>query len=97
MFVGFVGRAWSIDKEVTLGVGERATIEEYTVTYTGPRMETDAEKRMIFADLDVARGGQFVGKLHPASFVIVPRVIPRRRRLRDSCRRVMTCTSLLGW
>ena len=69
MFVGFVGRAWSLDKEVTLGVGERAVFERYVITYVGPRMETDAEKRMVFADLDVAKNGNAVGRVSPAKFI----------------------------
>jgi cytochrome c-type biogenesis protein CcmF len=69
MFVGFAGRAWSLDKEFTLGVGERAFFEGYTLTYAGPRMETDAEKRMIFADLDVTKGAKALGRLSPAKFI----------------------------
>jgi cytochrome c-type biogenesis protein CcmF len=69
MFMGFTGRAWGVDKEVSLSPGETTQIEEYTLTYQGPRMEVDAEKRMIFADIDVARHGKPAGRITPAKFI----------------------------
>jgi cytochrome c-type biogenesis protein CcmF len=69
MFLGFTGRAWGVDKELTMQPGESTTIEEYKVTYAGPRMEVDQEKRMVFADLDVERNGKPVGRLSPAKFI----------------------------
>ena len=69
MFVGFTGRAWSVDKEASLMPGQSTTIEEYTVTYAGPRMEVDSEKRMIFADVDVLRNGKPAGRISPAKFI----------------------------
>ena len=39
------------------------------ITYAGPRMEVDAEKRMIFADVDVAKNGKPVGRISPAKFI----------------------------
>lgn len=69
MFVGFAGRAWGIDKEVSLKPGESAEIAEYKITYVGPRMESDEEKRMIFADVDVARDGKPAGRLSPAKYI----------------------------
>ncbi len=69
MFVGFVGRAWSVDREATLKPNETYQIEEYTITYRGTRMEVDQEKRMIFADVDVARHGKHVGRISPAKFI----------------------------
>jgi cytochrome c-type biogenesis protein CcmF len=44
-------------------------IEEYTLTYAGPRMEVDAEKRMLFADVDVVRNGKPAGRVSPAKFI----------------------------
>jgi cytochrome c-type biogenesis protein CcmF len=69
MLIGFVGRGWSLDKEATLAKGDTVQFEEYTVTYAGPRMEVDQEKRMIFADLDVTRDGKPVGRISPAQFI----------------------------
>ncbi len=69
MFIGFAGRGWGVDKEVSLAPGQSTTIEEYTVTYAGPRMEVDNEKRMIFADVDVLRDGKPAGRLSPAKFI----------------------------
>jgi cytochrome c-type biogenesis protein CcmF len=69
MFLGFAGRAWGIDKEVSLKPGETAEIAEYKITYIGTRMEVDEEKRMVFADVDVERYGKPVGRLSPAKFI----------------------------
>jgi cytochrome c-type biogenesis protein CcmF len=69
MFIGFAGRAWGIDKEVSLHPGETTEIAEYTMTYVGTRMEVDPEKRMVFADVDVAKNGSPVGRISPAKFI----------------------------
>ncbi len=69
MFIGFTGRGWGVDKEASLMPGDQIQIEEYTLTYAGPRMEVDQEKRMIFADVDVMRHGKPVGRIAPAKFI----------------------------
>ncbi len=69
MLVGFVGRGWSLDKEATLAKGESVQFDRYTITYAGPRMEVDAEKRMIIADVDIARDGKSVGRISPAQHI----------------------------
>ncbi|WP_437733180.1 heme lyase CcmF/NrfE family subunit [Sorangium sp. So ce1335] len=69
MFVGFAGRAWTVDKEISLHPGESVQIEEYRLVYAGPRMEVDSEKRMVFADLDVERHGVPVGRISPAKYI----------------------------
>jgi cytochrome c-type biogenesis protein CcmF len=69
MFVGFCGRAWEIEHEVSLSPGDQHEIGAYTITYRGPRMEVDPAKRMIFADVDVERGGKSLGRLTPARFI----------------------------
>jgi cytochrome c-type biogenesis protein CcmF len=69
MFLGFTGRAWGVDKEISLAPNEEVQIEYYNVKYLGSRMEVDAEKRMIFADMEVTRHGKPVGQIHPAKFI----------------------------
>jgi cytochrome c-type biogenesis protein CcmF len=71
MFLGFTGRAWGVDKEISLSPNEEVQIEYYNVKYLGSRMEVDAEKRMIFTDLEVTRHGKPVGQIHPAKFIYV--------------------------
>jgi len=56
MFLGFTGRAWGFDKELTMDVGDTMSIGRYTVRYVGPRREPDPEKMAVYADLDVYRG-----------------------------------------
>ncbi len=80
MFIGFVGSAWRIDREATMLPGEAYRIGNYELTYVGPRMcpgsarcspeeQADLSKRMIFADLDVTRNGQPIGRVSPAKFI----------------------------
>jgi len=69
MFLGFVGRGWSEKMEISLSPGEQVSFKEYTMTYLGPRMEVDHEKRMLFADVDVHRYDRKVETLHPAKFI----------------------------
>lgn len=56
MFIGFTGKAWSIDKEATMAPGDQVGLGDYTLTYKGSRMEVDVNKRMVFADVEVTRG-----------------------------------------
>jgi cytochrome c-type biogenesis protein CcmF len=79
MFVGFVGNAWTIDHEATLMPGERFEIGSYSLTYRGTRVcpgnavcppeQTSRDKRMLFCDLEVKRGGRDLGVISPAKFV----------------------------
>jgi cytochrome c-type biogenesis protein CcmF len=69
MFIGFCGRSWEIEHETTLVPGQTYEVGGYTLTYRGPRMEVDQTKRMIFADLDVERGGRNLGRISPARFI----------------------------
>jgi cytochrome c-type biogenesis protein CcmF len=80
MFVGFTGGAWGIDRETALTPGKTQTLGSYTVRYEGSRMcpgnpkcshaeQADVNKRMIFADLTLLRGGQEIGRLSPAKFI----------------------------
>jgi cytochrome c-type biogenesis protein CcmF len=69
MFLGFAGRAWGVDKEVSMRPGESTEIAEYKVTYIGTRMEVDEEKRMVFADVEVERHGAPVGRISPAKYI----------------------------
>jgi cytochrome c-type biogenesis protein CcmF len=69
MLIGFAGRGWSLDKSASLSPGSTVQFEEYTVTYVGPRMEVDAEKRAILTDVDVARNGVHVARIVPAQLI----------------------------
>ena len=69
MFLGFTGRAWGVDKEITLAKGDRIAMEEYEVVYQGTHREQDPEKMMIFADLEVYRNGAYAGHVAPAKYM----------------------------
>jgi cytochrome c-type biogenesis protein CcmF len=69
MFLGFVGRSWEIEHETSMKPGDTYELAGYTLRYEGPRMEVDASKRMIFADLSVEHAGAPLGRLSPARFI----------------------------
>ncbi len=50
-FVGFTGRAWTVDRETSLAPGQTFRVGQYDLTYDGPRVEADVNRRMVFADL----------------------------------------------
>ncbi len=69
MFLGFTGKSWSVTREATLAPGAHLTMAPYEMTYDGPRMEVDATKRMVFADISVTRNGEALGRHSPAKFI----------------------------
>lgn len=80
MFLGFVGTNWSIEKEASVNPGETFSVGAYELTYEGTRMcpgsgrcseeENQAKnRRMLFGDLIVRRGGRELGRLSPAKFI----------------------------
>jgi cytochrome c-type biogenesis protein CcmF len=68
-FIGFTGKAWTVDRETSLAPGQSFHVGEYNLTYKGPRMEVDVNKRMVFADLHATKNGREIGDLHPAKFI----------------------------
>jgi cytochrome c-type biogenesis protein CcmF len=76
LFLGFCGKAWDIEREASLLPGESADVGEYHLTYRGARMEVDAEKRMVFADVDVNLGGRNIGTAQPAQFIYTRAQMP---------------------
>jgi cytochrome c-type biogenesis protein CcmF len=69
MFIGFAGQSWNVDREASLFPGQSYTAGDYKLTYVGARMEVDNNKRMIFADVDVYKGGHLQARLNPAKFI----------------------------
>ncbi len=80
MFLGFVGTVWTENQEASLLPGEVATIGPYEITFRGTRVcpgqtscspeeQADLSKRMIFAELDLSRGGVPAGRMEPAKFI----------------------------
>jgi cytochrome c-type biogenesis protein CcmF len=69
MFIGFTGQSWNVDREASLYPGESYAVGDYTLTYAGARMEVDNNKRMVFADVDVAKNGHPRERLNPAKFI----------------------------
>lgn len=80
MFVGFAGGAWTLEHETNpMLPGQTHRIGAYELTYRGTRMcpgspkcsreeQADLNKRALFADFDVSRGGKYLGRVTPAKF-----------------------------
>jgi cytochrome c-type biogenesis protein CcmF len=68
MFLGFVGKAWDLEKEASLTPGESVEIGAYHLTYDRAEMAVDQEKRMVFAHLTVDHDGA-TQTLSPAQFI----------------------------
>jgi cytochrome c-type biogenesis protein CcmF len=79
MFIGFVGAAWNLEREVTMVPGQSHQIGDFNLKYLGTRMcpgnpkcsaeeQADLNKRMLFADFHVVRAGEDLGEIHPAKF-----------------------------
>jgi cytochrome c-type biogenesis protein CcmF len=79
MFIGFVGAAWNLEKEVSMAPGQRTQIGSFDIEYLGTRMcpgnpkcspeeQADLNKRMLFADFEVWQSGKSLGQIHPAKF-----------------------------
>lgn len=79
MFIGFVGAAWNLEREVTLVPGQSHEIGNFKLEYLGTRMcpgnpkcsaeeQADLNKRMLFADFNVFESGKSLGQIHPAKF-----------------------------
>lgn len=69
MFLGFVGKAWEYEAEASLVPGEHFEMGDYTMTYTGTRMVVKPDRREIYADVDISRGGESFATGSPAKFV----------------------------
>jgi len=80
MFLGFTGTAWNVDRETAMMPGDVYHMGEYALRYEGSRMcpgnpkcsaveQSDIEKRMLFADIDVTRAGKSLGRMSPAKFI----------------------------
>jgi cytochrome c-type biogenesis protein CcmF len=69
MVLGFTGQSWNKTTETSLTPGQSITIEDYQLTYVGPRMEVDDEKRAIYGDVRVSQKGKDLGLITPAKFI----------------------------
>jgi cytochrome c-type biogenesis protein CcmF len=80
MYLGFVGTVWSSTKELNLRPGSSFDVAGYRLEYRGarlcpgsskcsPKEQAEVGKHMLFADLDVSRGGKHLTRLSPARFV----------------------------
>jgi cytochrome c-type biogenesis protein CcmF len=66
MFVGFAGQAFQKEEEKHLKSGQTYAFGRYELRFDRLRHDEDRQKEMLTADFTVLKGGQEIGKLHPA-------------------------------
>ncbi len=66
LFVGFTGKAFTVEREVELGVGESVQIDDYTLRYEALAQSEDANKTAVAAALSLFLDDRFVTTLMPA-------------------------------
>ena len=66
LFVGFTGKAFTVERELVLGVGESVQIDDYTVRYDALAHSEDDNKTAITAALSLFLDNEFVTTLLPA-------------------------------
>jgi len=77
MFLGFTGGAYKVDQEYSLHQGESVDYQGYHITYVGPRrVATDPAKMELYIDLDVSKGGKYLGRMTPARFIYTRQQMP---------------------
>jgi cytochrome c-type biogenesis protein CcmF len=69
MYIGFTGSAYDQEREASLLPGQSTELAGYSFRYDGVRVESDPNKRMIFADLTVSRDGTEIGQWSPAKYI----------------------------
>lgn len=76
-FLGFVGNAWTLDRETSLDVNESVELGPYSLEYRGSYTcpgspecsaaeEADRTRRLAVAKIDVSRSGEYLGTMRPA-------------------------------
>ena len=66
LFVGFTGKAFTVEQEFVLAPGESIPVEDYTVRYEALAESEDANKTVVAAALSLFQGDTFLGTLLPA-------------------------------
>ena len=69
MFLGFLGAAYDVEREDTLGSGETMDVAGFTLRFDHARTEVDLSADMLFADLTIESGGATIAHVSPAKFV----------------------------
>ncbi|MFH1572322.1 MAG: heme lyase CcmF/NrfE family subunit [Gemmatimonadota bacterium] len=65
LFVGFTGKAFTVERELVLGRGESGQVRGYTVTFQGLATREDPEKSVTAGTLQLEKDGRFLATLLP--------------------------------
>ena len=64
--IGVIGSsALQVEKEVSLTPGQSATINQYTITYTGIQTRSTSSMDIVAATMSIENGGEFIGEMVP--------------------------------
>jgi cytochrome c-type biogenesis protein CcmF len=66
VFLGFAGKSFSREEEVSLTPGKQVAVQPYLVRFDGLRVSEDGQKQMVTGYLDVTRNGKALGGMYPA-------------------------------
>ncbi len=69
MFLGFTGAAYDREQEAALKPGETLKVGSYHARFDRARVELDANKRMLFAEMTLLDGSVPVSRISPAKFI----------------------------
>jgi cytochrome c-type biogenesis protein CcmF len=69
MFLGFLGSAYDVEREDTLGSGETMQVAGFSLRFEHARTEVDTSADMLYADLTVQENGADIAHVSPAKFV----------------------------
>lgn len=69
LFVGFTGKAFTVERELVLGSGETGQVRDYEVTFEGLATREDPEKSVTAGALRLERDGRFLATLLPQRHV----------------------------
>jgi cytochrome c-type biogenesis protein CcmF len=68
IFLAFTGNVGKVDRDATIRVGESVQLGDYTVRFDGIETINSRDKREVYADMTLSRGGEEIAILRPARF-----------------------------
>ena len=68
IFLAFTGNVGKVERDATIRVGETVQLGDYTVRFDGIETFNNRDKREVYADMTLSRGGEEIAILRPARF-----------------------------
>lgn len=68
IFLAFCGNVGKVESDATIRVGETVELGDYTIRFDAIETFQNRDKREVYADMTLSRGGSDVASLRPARF-----------------------------